>query len=452
MAELVDTRTLRVLAGRNVEVPRTATSTLTGLLLQQVAQMLELRSPELKPAKGGAPAPAVPQLLGDVRPGAYEFYLQGRGYLQRYDRIENLDNALSVFSKALAQDPGSALAWAGKAEAYLRLYKLSKQPGLLADARASCQRAVELNARLAAPHLTMGLIQAAAGEHPAAIASFKRSLELEPANADAVRELANAYDAAGRTEDAEATFRRAIALQPSSWAAYKDLGVFYNRHGRIEEAIPWFKRVVDLTPDNYSGYANLAAMYLRLGRHEEAAATLERSLTLNPSAQAYSNLGSVYYMQKRYRDAAHEYLNAVELIPADDHYWGNLADAYRWIPGKAAESARAYRQAIAQAEKQVAINPRDGELHSRIAMYWISLGEREPALREIAQAARLSPADGQVLFRSALVYEQSGRREEALDAVRTALAGGYSKEEIEKAPPLEALRQDPRYRSIIERK
>src|SRR5260370_33840915 len=131
--------------------------------------MRSVRAPARTRAAGGAPPPAVPQLLGDVRPGAYEFYLQGRGYLQRYDRIENLDNALAVFSKALAQDPGSALAWAGKAETYLRLYRLSKQPGLLADARASCGRAVELDDRLPAAHLTMALRQPSARPRPSAV-------------------------------------------------------------------------------------------------------------------------------------------------------------------------------------------------------------------------------------------------------------------------------------------
>jgi hypothetical protein len=84
-------------------------------------------------------------------------------------------------------------------------------------------------------------------------------------------------------------------------------------------------------------------------------------------------------------------------------------------------------------------------------MYQISLGNREPALREIKEALRTAPAEGLVLFRSALVYEQSGLRDSALTAIGNALAGGFSREEIEKAPPLEALRQDMRYRKMIER-
>jgi len=442
-AELVDTKTLLMLAARDLEVPRAKISALQGLLLQRVSEMLEL---ELRPeARRALEAGLTPV------PGAYEFYLQGRGYLQRYDRQENLDNALAVFQKALAHDPSYALARAGQAEAWLRSYRLSRDPQLLARARESAGRAVELNDQLAPVHITMGLIQTAAGEHPQAIASFDRALKLEPGSADAVRELANAYDAAGRTPEAEATYRRAIQMRPDSWAAYKDLGLFYNAHGRIGEALPWLQGVVELTPDNYAGYANLGAMYLRLGRYAQAAAMLERSLALNPNSQSYSNLGTVYYFQEKYRQAAEMYLKAVELSPTDDRTWGNLGDAYRWMPGKTEESARAFRQAAAQADKQVAASPLDADLRSRLAMYRVSVGDREAARAQIAAAVKLAPGNAQVLYRAALVHEQSGMRERALKALDEALQAGYSQEEIEKAPPLTALRQDPGYRKLIER-
>ena len=94
------------------------------------------------------------------------------------------------------------------------------------------------------------------------------------------------------------------------------------------------------------------------------------------------------------------------------------------------------------------MNSQDAELRSRLATYEVSLGERAAALRDAGRALRTSPGDGQVLFRAALVYEQTGLRERALSTLRSALAGGFAKEEIEKAPPLEALRHDPRYQEL----
>jgi serine/threonine-protein kinase len=397
---------------------------------------------------GGGPDAEALSAGRTAAPGAYELYLQGRGYLQRYDRLESLDSAMAVLQKALARAPDYAPAWAGQAEVSLRLFNLSKAPRLLGDARKSAQRAILLDANLVPARVTMGLIDLAAGRHVEAIANLEKAIALEPGDVDAVRELANAYDAAGRTQEAEGRLRYAIELRPSDWAAYKDLGVFYRRHGRIEDAIAPFKSVIDLTPDNYTGYANLAAMYRRLGRYAEAAAMLERSLALSPTAEAYCNRGTVQYFQKRYREAAESYLKAIELSPLDDRSWGSLADAYRWVPGKANASARAYRKAVAQVRRQLAVNSQDAELRSRLATYEVSLGESAAALRDAGRALRTSPGDGQVLFRAALVYEQTGLRDRALSTLRSALAGGFAKEEIEKAPPLEALRHDPRYQEL----
>jgi len=439
--DLVETRNQLVLAARDVEVPKDQLSNLQTLLVQRAAEMLDL---QLQPGAGRA-------LGGDATSAgaAYEFYLQGRGYLQRYDRVENVENAVRVFDQAIAIDRTYALAHAGKAEALLRLFQFKRDPQALARAAASAQRAVDLNGELAPVHLTMGIVQAARGQHAAAISSLQQALAVEPRNGDALRELANAYEGAGRYDDAEATFRRAIELRQNSWAAYKDLGVFLNQRGRLSEAVPYFERVVALTPDSYAGYSNLGGIYLRLGRIEDAERTLRRSLELRPTGRAYSNLGSLAYMQARYSDASELYLKATELDSTDDRLWGALADSYRWTRGREAEAAVAFRRALSMTDREISVNPTDPQIRSRRAQYWSSLGDHERASTEIGQALRQAPTNGLILFRAAIVHEQAGRRSEALRNLKAALGAGFSAREVVSAPPLRALRQDPEIAEII---
>jgi hypothetical protein len=49
-----------------------------------------------------------------------------------------------------------------------------------------------------------------------------------------------------------------------------------------------------------------------------------------------------------------------------------------------------------------------------------------------------------------VVYEQSGMRDKALAAIETAVKLGGPLEEMRRWPLLEKLRQDPRYKRIIE--
>jgi tetratricopeptide (TPR) repeat protein/TolB-like protein len=434
--DLVETRNQLVLAARDVEVPKDQLANLQTLLVQKAAEMLDVQvQPAARRALGGDATSAA---------AAYEFYLQGRGYLQRYDRVENVESAVRVFDQAIAIDGSYALAHAGKAEALLRLFQISRDPEVVVRAGASASRAVELNAGLAPVHVTMGLVHLARGRQAAAIASLQRALVLEPRSGDALRELANAYEAAGRYADAEATYRRAIDLRQNSWAAYKDLAVFLNQRGRLAESVPYFERVVALTPDNYSGYSNLGGIYLRLVRVAEAERMLRKSISLRPSANAYTNLGSLaYYMRHDYAQASEMYRQATELNANDDRLWGALADSYRWTPGREGDAAAAFRRALALTDRQGSVDPSDAQLLSRRALYWSALGDHARAKKEIARALDSSPGNGQVLFRAAIVHEQAGRREQALRVLESALRAGFSLNEIVNAPPLRALREDP---------
>jgi tetratricopeptide (TPR) repeat protein/TolB-like protein len=475
---LLDTRTRAVLRTAEVEGSRREAPELERRLVGRIAKMLQLEPPHQGTAGGAAFGRSIrlePPHQGTAggaafgrsirleqpgagrrpppephpAPGAYALYLQGRGYLQRHDRLENLESALATFDEAVARDPNFALAWAGRAETFLRQYGLSRDPPFLTKARDAGLRALALDDDRASVQLTVGLVHVAAGEYASAVGRFQRALELEPGSDEAHRALASAYAAAGRQREAEATFRRAIELRPT-WAAFKDLGVYYVGQGRLPEALTLFQRVVELTPDNYSGYSNVGAVLTQLGRPEEAAKLLERSLALRPTGAAFSNLGTAYFYQERYREAAEVYRKATDLNRTDARLWGNLADAERWS-GLAAEAGRDYRQAIALLEQETAANAHNSEARSRIAMHRSALGEREKALADIAESLRLGPRDGQVLFRAAYVYEELGLRERALEAIGAAFGAGFSPEAIRKIPPLQPLREDPRYRALLER-
>src|SRR5262249_27913040 len=177
-------------------------------------------------------------------------------------------------------------------------------------------------------------------------------------------------------------------------------------------------------PDNYWGYRNLGGLYLRLKDYRNAEIALNRSLELQPTDAGYSNLGILYYLQGRYVEASENFLKAIELNSTNGIIWGNLGDAYRWIPGKEREAKDAYQRAIALFEKEVSVNPLDVQARANCAMYWSHLGDNEKAFAELNSALKLKPEDGFVLSRAAIVYEQDGMRDRALAAVEGAIRSG----------------------------
>jgi non-specific serine/threonine protein kinase len=142
---------------------------------------------------------------------AYDFYVQGLGYLQRTDQHQNADNAIALFQRALKEDPGYAMAEAGLGRSYW-------EPG-----RQACERAVSLDNKLSAGHLCLGILYNGIGQYEEAATEIKDALAADPRNDDACRMLARAYQGLGRIDAAEQAYQKAIALRPQYWANYNDL-------------------------------------------------------------------------------------------------------------------------------------------------------------------------------------------------------------------------------------
>jgi serine/threonine-protein kinase len=441
---LVDARTRRQM--------RTASLTLAGMdsfaaedaVVNGAVQMLELEI--------HAPQRQALGNHGTQVAGAYDYYLQGRGYLQNYDRVENLDNAIRVFEHALVLDANYALAYAGLGDAYWDKYKNSKEVSWIEKSRTACQAASRLDSKMSAPQACLGTLAAGTGNYQEAAREFEQAAENEPTNDDAFRGLADAYEHLGKLEAAEKTYRQAIELRPHYWAGHNWLGVFYYRQGRFREAAETFNQVVALAPDSSRGYSNLGAAYVEEGRYPDAITALERSNAIRPSDYGYTNLGNAYFFLRRYEEANRAYEQAVKLADRDPLVWWNLGDGYYWTPEKRGQSAGAYRQAIAIAQEDLKVNPNDPYSYGIVAICYSMLGEKKPALNALRRGLQLSPGNPSLLFQAALVYNQFGQSDEAIGWLKKARAAGYSQPRIRDYPNFDALWANPRARELLPEK
>ena len=94
---LVDAASHQQLRGGTITAPRADPFALQDQVSDSVTQALEL---QLQPQEKSAL-----QAHGTTEPAAYDFYLQGRGYLQDYVKPENVDDAIDLFNSALKKDP-----------------------------------------------------------------------------------------------------------------------------------------------------------------------------------------------------------------------------------------------------------------------------------------------------------------------------------------------------------
>jgi tetratricopeptide (TPR) repeat protein/predicted Ser/Thr protein kinase len=438
---LIDAKLHRQLGGDTITASDSDPFSLEDRVADSIVKSLEI---DLQPQEEEALT-----AHGTTQPSAYDYYLQGRGYLQEPQKRENIDSAITVFGHALEQDPQYALAIAGLGEAYWRRYELDKENRWASQAQASCEKAAAMNANQTESHTCLGMVYTGTGKYDEAVSQYRRAVELEPTNDDAIRGLASAYAKLGKTDEAEKTLQGAINVRPQYWKGYNSLGALYVSEGRYEEAAKMFAQVIALAPDSFRGYSNLGATYIRLGRYQDAVKALQNSIKIRPTEDAFSNLGTAFYSLREFENAANNYAEAAKLNDQVYVVWGNLADAY-YYSGKRGDAALAYKKAVSLATDRLRVNPNDASVLSDMSGYYAMLGQRREALDRLNKALQLSEQkDPEVLFEAAMVYNQFGETSSALQWLQKARAAGFSPTTMADAPALDNLHANAQFQAIL---
>jgi serine/threonine-protein kinase len=391
-----------------------------------------------------------PNRSRDVSVGdTYELYSRGKAALRRYDRSRNRDFAITLFRQAIQNDPRYALGYAGLAEALWRQWQENPDPSLLATARENAEQAVRLGDHFALAHAALGTVLCETPDRQKGREYLLRAIDLDPKCMEAHYALARQSALTDAFTQSEEHLNKALSLAPDDWANHNLRAFLWYRRGQYPLAIAAYQEALRHAPDNAHIYRELAASYHMAGRYEDAASALQKSLAIEPTHRAYANLGTLRFFQGRYAESARWMEKAVELGPNRFITWGNLADAYRWTPGKENKALDAYRVALRLVQQRLYEQPGDASARSSLAIYLAKTGQPEEALAILASLPDPARQRADIQYKMAVVCELAGKRGEALRHLAQCLQIGYALREIESDPELRALRQDPRYHRLI---
>jgi DNA-binding winged helix-turn-helix (wHTH) protein/tetratricopeptide (TPR) repeat protein len=222
--------------------------------------------------------------------GAAEMWVQKGRYAWNLQTREGFLQSIEYYQKAIAEDAGSAAAYAGMAESYVTLPSYSEGNGDEERRRAqtAATRALTLDNNLADAHIALGMVSLIDDWNFArSEREFRRAIQLDPHSPLAQGELAFCLVAVVRTEEAVSHARQAKALDPLSIRAATDLGIVLYYSHRYMEAETEFEETLKLDPYSYRTRLNLGKTYLALGKFDDARRTFEQaSLLSNHSALA----------------------------------------------------------------------------------------------------------------------------------------------------------------------
>lgn len=428
---VIDTSEMRQLETIQLQDQRTNSFRLQDTAVTRLAKVLNARLMDRHAADQ--------QQMSALEPGAYDFYLQARGYLQRNDQAQSLESAVTLLQRAIALDPKFALAHSALGEAYLYRYRLENDPKLMDLAIASGQKGLELNLDLAGTHISMGLIRQGTGRDADALQEFQTAVRLDPRDNEAVQGLANSYSALRQYDRAEATYREAIAMRSGDWTGYKQLGLYYFRRGELDKAIEQYKKVVDLTPDSAHGHANLGAFYFLKDDFESAKRHLQRAVEIDPTRiSTLTNLAKIYFEEGDYPRAIELYERALAANSRSARVYGQLGLAYQRV-GNQARARQFLNRAIQVLETDIRVNSRNAGALGALAFYKSMNGDKPGAAPLVERYLAAGLESKEDLMTAAETLATLGQNDRAVDLARRSLALGYSEKSLRRSVELRPL-------------
>lgn len=242
---------------------------------------------------------------------AYKLFLQGRHWYVQYTTA-GMQQAIAYFERAIALDPGYALAYANIAIAYTEIAEIGAVPPSEAfpRAREAAAAALRLDPTLAEAHSTAAYLKLCDFEWAEAEREFKRALELNPNSADTYDLYGRLCSAQERFDEAIALLRRAQEMDPL--AHRLDVATTLLRAGRYTEAAVGAESALAFEPGLDRAHATLGWAQIKKGQVEAGIASLERAVSLSPTTtQWVAQLGLAYGLTGR-TEQAREILRRLE--------------------------------------------------------------------------------------------------------------------------------------------
>jgi serine/threonine-protein kinase len=215
---------------------------------------------------------------------AYRSYLEGRYWWNKRSK-EGFERAIELFSEAIEQDPLYAQAYAGLADTYLLLAAYYHRPpdDAIPQARASAQKALEIDDALAETHTSLGWIKMVYDwDWAGAETEFKRAIKLNPNYATAHHWYGHFLSIQGRLDEGLEEMGKAQTLDPLSPQITTSVGEVFWYKGQYDEAIEQLRRALEMDPNLPDANWLLTLTLWAKGMSEEAIAQSEKWASVDP--------------------------------------------------------------------------------------------------------------------------------------------------------------------------
>lgn len=227
-------------------------------------------------------------------PEAYQLYLHGRFYHNKFGGAEEFRKAIGYFEAAIALEPDYAIAYSGIASCYLNLWFYRHLPPTqsLPQMKQATEHALRLDSQITESYLALARMQLLyEWDFDSAAQTFKKAMMLNQTTAELHGQYALFLSLSDRHDKAQEHVLSALSLDPFSLINNFYASYIYWLAEDFDKAIAQGRRLVELEPAFWGGHLIMGLNLIAFKNYPEALEELEKALYLNYTGLTLSACG-----------------------------------------------------------------------------------------------------------------------------------------------------------------
>jgi tetratricopeptide (TPR) repeat protein len=249
--------------------------------------------------------------------------------------------------------------------------------------------------------------------------------------------LGNAYaqDQIRDYAKAETAYRKAVEIDPDDPGHRRGLAQALVAQDKYAEALEQYKRLTELEPESSDNYLRLAGIYRRMNKLDQAENSLLRAKQLAPgSLEVLFNQSLLYETEGRFDDAAQVLSDAIASIRGQSKGESNPTNALSILYerlGLVYREQENYDAALKTFDEMTQLGP-DAAKRAQILRIDTYRESRniDKAIAEAQKALAVSPKDQNLIVTYAMLLGEKDQTADAEKALRGLLKGNHSDQEI----------------------
>ena len=392
---------------------------------------------------------------------AYDFYLQGKEYFDRYVSMDDLGLAVQMFEKAVEIDSTFAGAHAWLTRLYTMIPDFADQAivdSLKEIALEHAAKADKFSGGGVEGRLAMGWYHFSNNDFDEALREFEAALVLQPNNSDVLNASATVLRRQGHWQEALELYERNVRLDPRSVGATWELAVTYSIVRRFEDFRRVSQRGLTLMPD-YWPFKTLTAWALisESGNFDSALVLIDNVLSQADMEFISSFKMEIFFLQRNFEEC-------LKVPTTADNVWHGDSSEFYLMRGHAFvklgqhQSAMTYYDSAQTIlEARIESGTDYARNFTRLGQVYALQGDTSKALEFGRRGYEMCPMSEDA-FQGTLVYEDlakiyslAGEPELAIKILDSLLSipSHLNLIHVKQRPAFDPLRDRPRYQALI---